>query len=79
MICLNESPQRIYISTSEITLGQFLKLTNIFPSGGTIKRYLQDHGVFVNGTLEKRRGGKLQIGDIIKINDRGTFIVKKGK
>lgn len=74
---LDESYEEIYISTDEIPLGQFLKLTNIFDSGGMIKRYIQDRGVLVNETVEKRRGRKLTAGDLVQIDEVGTFIVKK--
>jgi len=68
--------EKIYIDTSYITLGQFLKLLNIFDSGGMIKHYLQDVGVIVNDELEQRRGRKLYENDVIIVNDQ-TFIIHK--
>lgn len=67
--------EEIEISTKYITLGQFLKLTNIFESGGFIKHYLREQGVFVNNQLENRRGRKLYVNDVVKITDGGTYIV----
>src|SRR5690625_6019277 len=52
--------QRVEIETSFITLGQFIKLANVFESGGMIKAFLQDTGVLVNGEIEQRRGRKLR-------------------
>lgn len=69
--------EKISITTPYITLGQLIKLTNIFESGGMIKTYLKEHGVFVNGEKEHRRGRKLYSKDVVEINDYGTFIVEQ--
>lgn len=66
---------KISIETEFITLGQFLKLTNVLESGGMIKNYLKDVGVYINGELEHRRGRKLYVGDVVEITDVATFIV----
>ncbi|WLV24707.1 S4 domain-containing protein YaaA [Aciduricibacillus chroicocephali] len=67
--------EQIEISTEYITLGQFLKLANIFESGGMIKGFLQDEGAIVNGELEHRRGRKLYPGDVVEVENAGSFIV----
>src|SRR5690625_7529664 len=67
--------QRVEIETSFITLGQFIKLANVFESGGMIKAFLQDTGVLVNGEIEQRRGRKLYPGDVVEIEEIGTYIV----
>ncbi|HIS29608.1 MAG TPA: S4 domain-containing protein YaaA [Candidatus Avamphibacillus intestinigallinarum] len=67
--------EEIEIQTEFITLGQFLKLANILESGGMIKAFLQDEGVFVNGEKEHRRGRKLYPGDIVNTEVAGSFIV----
>jgi len=64
--------KKINITTNYITLGQMLKLTNLFTSGGMIKQYLQVEGVTVNDTIEHRRGRKLYDGDIVTVN-RHTY------
>ncbi|GEN31235.1 S4 domain protein YaaA [Cerasibacillus quisquiliarum] len=69
--------EKINITTEYITLGQLLKLANIFESGGMIKQFLQEQGVFVNGEVEKRRGRKLYPGDIIEFEDGLTIQVIK--
>jgi len=71
----NLHKQRIEIETSFITLGQFIKLANVFESGGMIKAFLQDTGVLVNGEIEQRRGRKLYPGDVVEIEEIGTYIV----
>lgn len=70
-------PEEIEINTEYITLGQFIKLINVFDSGGMIKSYIQDQGVNVNGELDKRRGRKLYPNDTIAIEEIGTYTVKK--
>lgn len=69
--------ETVKISTDYITLGQFIKLMNILESGGMVKAYLQNEGVLLNGEKEHRRGKKLYPGDIVEIEDVGTFIVDK--
>ncbi|MBS3937801.1 MAG: S4 domain-containing protein YaaA [Peptococcaceae bacterium] len=53
-----------------ITLGQFLKNTNITSSGGEAKHYLIEHLVLVNGEKEERRGRKLYPGDQVTIDNQ---------
>ncbi len=67
--------EEIKISTPYITLGQLIKLTNIFESGGMIKAFLKDQGVLVNDEIEHRRGRKLYVNDVVKIKQIGTYIV----
>ncbi|HLR52720.1 MAG TPA: S4 domain-containing protein YaaA [Candidatus Avamphibacillus sp.] len=69
--------EKIKITTEFITLGQFIKLTNILESGGMVKSYLNDVGVLLNGEKEHRRGKKLFPGDTVEIDNVGTFIVDK--
>ncbi|HEY4599845.1 MAG TPA: S4 domain-containing protein YaaA [Cerasibacillus sp.] len=61
--------ERIDITTEYITLGQLLKLANVFESGGVIKQFLQEQGVLVNGEREKRRGRKIYPNDIVEFED----------
>ncbi|MGX9932311.1 S4 domain-containing protein YaaA [Virgibacillus salarius] len=68
-------PEKITIRTEYISLGQFIKLANVLESGGMVKTYLQDVGVLVNGEREHRRGRKLYPGDVVKIEEIGSFLV----
>ncbi|WP_382401387.1 S4 domain-containing protein YaaA [Lentibacillus salinarum] len=72
-----QKPEKITIQTDYIPLGQFIKLLNIFDSGGMIKAFLQDVGVLVNGETEHRRGRKLYPDDVIEIDDMGVYMVTK--
>lgn len=53
-----------------ITLGQLLKLENYVSTGGEAKIFLTDNDIYVNDILENRRGKKLYINDVIKINNK---------
>ena len=53
-----------------LTLQQFLKLKDIVFSGGEAKLFIQDGKVKVNGEIEKRRGRKIQIGDVIEVEGK---------
>ncbi len=62
--------QKIIINSEYITLGQFLKFTNLISSGGEVKYFLENNVVFVNEIPENRRGKKLFPGDLVKVNGK---------
>lgn len=64
------------IQGTYITLGQFLKLSDIISSGGMAKPFLQQMEVYVNDELENRRGKKLYHMDTINIPNIGEFQIK---
>jgi ribosome-associated protein len=66
---------KIIIDTEFITLGQFLKATDIISSGGMAKWFLSEYEVIINGEQDQRRGRKLRAGDQIKIEGHGTYIL----
>lgn len=68
--------KQIEISTDYITLGQFLKLSDVIQTGGMAKWFLGEHKIYVNGELENRRGKKLVDQDIVDIPGFGTYVVK---
>lgn len=65
---------KIVITTEYITLGQFLKFTNIIANGGDAKVFLMATAVYVNDELEQRRGRKLRVGDKILVNNNEYII-----
>lgn len=69
--------QFIIIEEEHITLGQLLKLTNEFNSGGEIKHFLKQEGVFVNDEKEYRRGRKLFDDDVIQLNGKQYIVVER--
>lgn len=66
----------VEIDREFITLGQLLKFENIIESGGMVKVFLADYQVLVNGEQDQRRGRKLYPGDVIQIEEVGTFEIK---
>jgi ribosome-associated protein len=60
--------------SASIKLDQFLKLQGLVGTGGQAKLLIQDGSVFVNGTVETRRGRKLTAGDRISIEGQ-TYTV----
>lgn len=66
---------QIEIKTEFIKLDQFLKWIGIVESGVRAKELIVDGKVSVNKIIEKRRGKKLFIGDVVSVlgND---YIIK---
>lgn len=48
-----------------IQLDQFMKVAGLVQSGGHAKQIIQSGEVVVNGTVEVRRGRKLQANDVV--------------
>lgn len=65
----------IFITKEPILLGQFLKFVGIITNGGEAKIFLQENEVFVNNTLENRRGKQLFDGDYVEILNE-KYIIK---
>lgn len=59
-----------------ITLGQFLKITDIISSGGEAKLYLADADIKVNGQPDNRRGRKLYPSDTVEVGGVGRFRIE---
>lgn len=66
--------KKILINSEFITMTQFLKIEGYIGSGGEAKYFLQENEVFLNSELENRRGKKLYLDDVIKI-DGDTYII----
>lgn len=60
----------ILIHTEYITLGQFLKLSNLISSGGEAKIFIENNKILVNGELTIQRGKKLRNNDEISVSNR---------
>ena len=59
-----------------MTLGQALKASNLVGSGGEAKVVIQAGEVRVNGTVETRRGRKLEEGDVVEVGDGRLEVVR---
>lgn len=68
---------KVCITTEYITLGQFLKLTRVISNGGDAKIFLMTTAVYVNGELEQRRGRKLRVDDVVKVQGKEFVVVDK--
>ena len=66
---VGEKMKEIKLKGEYITLGQLLKLNVIVYSGGETKEFLLNNQIMVNDELENRRGRKLYINDVIKVNN----------
>ena len=65
----------VFITSEFITLGQFLKFENLIESGGSVKFFLEEIPVYINGEQDNRRGRKLYPNDIVEIEDMGKFVI----
>jgi S4 domain protein YaaA len=71
--------EAINITTEYITLGQFLKEAGIIDTGGMAKWFLSEFAVEVNGEEEARRGRKLYPGDVVEVEENGSFTIGTGE
>ena len=55
--------------SSGMTLSQALKACNVVGSGGEAKVLIQGGEVRVNGEVERRRGRKLEAGDVVEVGE----------
>lgn len=67
--------RKVKINSAYITLGQMLKLTDCIDSGGQVKSFLSEVCVWVNGEIDQRRGRKLYPGDLVDVENMGTFLI----
>lgn len=65
----------IKINSEIIKLDSFLKWSGATTLGSEAKVFIQNGEVKVNGEIEKRRGRKLKIGDLIEFNNETYKII----
>ena len=58
-----------------ITLGQFLKLTDLISTGGEAKFAVKELHITVNGEAENRRGRKLRRNDNVVIEGKEFHLI----
>jgi len=68
-------PIEVVIFTPRITVGEFLKWAGVVPTGGQAKFLTRRGEVFVNGSIERRRGRRLTPGDRVAVGGREYRIV----
>ncbi|MDU1323008.1 MAG: S4 domain-containing protein YaaA [Clostridium botulinum] len=67
----------IKINSEIIKLDSFLKWSGATTLGSEAKFFIQNGEVKVNGEIEKRRGRKLKIDDLIEFNNETYKILYK--
>lgn len=71
-----ENAKTIKITSEYITLGQFLKFTNVISNGGEAKYFIANNKIFLNGEQIFQRGKKIRRHDKISINDHLFFEIE---
>ena len=71
-------PEEVPIRNGSIRLGQLLKLASLVDSGSEARPLLRQGAVRVNGTVETRRGHRLQPGDLVEVFARSVRLVDEG-
>lgn len=59
--------EKFVIKGEYITLGQFIKASNLVSSGGMVKPFLEDNLILLNNQEENRRGKKIYAGDKLQV------------
>ena len=65
----------IEINTEFIKLYQLIKFAGLVCNGSDSKMMIQDEMVRVNGEICTMRGKKLRPGDVVEVEDAGSFEV----
>ena len=68
----------VLIRAEPIELSQFLKFSGAAESGGQAKQAVVDGAVWVNGTVETRKGKKLVRGDKVTVGDETLVVQLEG-
>ena len=69
--------KKVFINDEYITLSQFLKMEDYISSGGQAKFFLMEEEVYLNNELENRRGKKLYVNDVIRIDEQEYLIANE--
>lgn len=72
-----ENNKKVKIESEYITLGQFLKFSDVITNGSEAKSFIMTHDVFVNGEKCEMRGKKLYEGFKISIDNSLFFEIVK--
>jgi ribosome-associated protein len=69
MMGVGVQEQEFSIEGEYITLGQLIKAVGFSDTGGSVKYFLEETPVTVNGEPDTRRGRKLRPGDLVIVGD----------
>ena len=68
--------EKVTINTEYIKLNQLLKWANAVESGGLANHLITEGFVKVNGETERRKGRKIRTGDMVEVEQVGSFLVE---
>lgn len=68
--------EKVKINTPFIKLNQLLKWVNAVDSGGAANHLITEGLVMVNGEKEIKKGRKIHAGDLVEIEQVGSFLVE---
>ena len=68
--------EKIKINTEFIKLNQLLKWMNVVESGGVANHFITEGLVKVNGETELRKGRKIHAGDMVEVEQVGSFLIE---
>ena len=72
----NAYMREVTIRDDSIRLGQLLKLANLVGSGADVKGLLTSESIYVNDTLETRRGRQIHPGDLVRCGDESVQVAR---
>lgn len=67
--------EKVKITTEYIKLDQLLKYIGIFENGAQAKNVIINGYVELNGEIEKKRGKKIRVGDIITFDNNKYKVI----
>ncbi len=71
--------QEFAIKGEFITLGQLIKALGLSDTGGSVKYFLEETTIQVNGETDTRRGRKLRVGDTVKVQGEPPIRIIAGE
>ncbi len=76
MVTMSDPIKQIKVTKLPIRFGQFLKLANLVQDGVDAKMRIQEGNAMVNGSIETRRGRKMEAGDTVTLDKITVMVVK---
>lgn len=68
--------EKVKIHTEFIKLNQLLKWVNAAESGAVANHMIMEGLVKVNGDAELKKGRKIHTGDVVEVEQVGSFLVE---
>ncbi len=68
--------EKVRIHTEFIKLNQLLKWVNAADSGAAANHMIMEGLIKVNGKTELKKGRKIHTGDVVEVEQVGSFVVE---